>query len=206
MSGGRSGGRESGIRRALRVTARPLPARAHSRAPGLPALTPAAPRPLPRGPRSQQSRGARVPGAKTCALCHCPRGPGRARSGGRSLERMARQRKRRGHSEWRGRHGAGAPSSCQPGRHTHRSRRHSCPPGVRWPAGHAPSPPPPRSPRACAPQVSSCTPAPCPGHLRPKLAKGARRRKGPGPQSLLPRTKWGGPRGPRPGDRARADP
>lgn len=67
VRGGRSGGRESGIGPALRVTARPLPARAHSRAPGLPA----APPPLPyraealseRGPLPGPRAPTQVPGA-----------------------------------------------------------------------------------------------------------------------------------------------
>lgn len=62
VRGGRSAGRESGIRRALRVTAQPLPARAHSRAPGFPALTPAAPLAPPARCRLPAGVGRQGPG------------------------------------------------------------------------------------------------------------------------------------------------
>lgn len=62
VRGGRSAGRESGIRRALRATAQPLPARAHSRAPGFPALTPAAPLAPPARCRLSAGVGRQGPG------------------------------------------------------------------------------------------------------------------------------------------------
>lgn len=50
----------------------------------------------------------------------------------------------------------------------------SRPPRVRPPAGHAPRPPPLRSPRACAPQVSGRPPAARGSHLRPRAGHGGR--------------------------------
>lgn len=48
----------------------------------------------------------------------------------------------------------------------------SRPPRVRPPAGHAPRPPPLRSPRACTPQVSGRPPAARGSHLRPGASQG----------------------------------
>lgn len=73
--------------------------------------------------------------------------------------------------EWRGRLRAGAPDSCEPGRHTHHPRSHSHPPRVHPPAGHALRPLPLRSPRACASQVSGRTPGAGIRHLRPPLVR-----------------------------------
>lgn len=96
VRGGRSGGRESGIRRALWVTARPLPARAHSRATPLSALPPAAPPALNRRGAPGSPERSRVPGTDAPEAGDWPEGEAEALSswrGGHS----------RGHwREWRG--------------------------------------------------------------------------------------------------------
>lgn len=97
VRGGRSGGRESGIRRALWVTARPLPARAHSRATPLPALPPAAPPALNKRGAPGSPERSPVPGTDAPEAGDWPEGEAEAlsswRGGGHS----------RGHwREWRG--------------------------------------------------------------------------------------------------------
>lgn len=193
MRGGRSAGRESGIRRALRVTARPLPARAHSRAPGLPALTPAAPkapparRPLSAGARGQgPRRGDACPGPLTLrrwkgsrqrpklgahgaatgtaqSQAECEAGAGRAR-----LTAASRSATPTARVVTRALPGPASP------RATRRSRRLPAAPGLRSPG---------KRQHTCA--------------LRPAPAARACQRgreggRAPGPQSLPLRTKCGG--------------
>lgn len=212
MRGGRSAGRESGIRRALRVTARPLPARAHSRAPGLPALTPAAPqapparRPLSAGARRQgPGRGDLCPGPLTLRQCKGSEQRPKLRAHGAATgtaQSQAECEARAGRARLTAASRGATPTPravtrALPGpaslRATRRARRLPSAPGLRSPG---------KRQHTCA--------------LRPAPAaracqRGQEGRRAPGPQSLPPGTKWGRrslPRGqkqsrPRPRDRTK---